>query len=184
MSGETPHTNFDERQLEELFKLHFQYLCNFAKQYVGDMNVAQDITQKVFIRLWEKRSELDPASSLKSYLFTSVKNRCLNHIRDNKKYQSKILDVDCGDFDLAIEEDPFAEEELSEKIAAALASLPPTCRKVFEMSRFQGMKYAEIAEELSVSQKTVEAHMSKALKILREALKQYLLILLLILGNV
>jgi len=182
MPGTELHTIFTERQFEALFKLHFQYLCNFARQYVGDTDAAQEITQKVFITLWEKREEMDPKLAVKSYLFTSVKNRCLNFIRDNKTYRSKVLDLDCGEVVIGIEEEYFEEEELKEQIREALASLPPTCRKVFEMSRFQQMKYKEISEELEISQKTVEAHMSKALKMLREALKQYLLILLLILG--
>lgn len=174
MSGKTPHKVFDEREFEQLFKSHFQFLCNFAKQYVEDIDIAQDLTQKVFIRLWEKREELDANMSIKSYLFTAVKNRCLNYLRDQKKYRSKILDVDCGEVEIAIEEDHFAEKELSEKIEAALSSLPEKCRQVFEMSRFQQLKYKEIAEELDISQKTVEAHMSKAMKTLRKLLKPFI----------
>ena len=109
-----------------------------------------------------------------------VKNRCLNYIRDNQKYQSKLLDVDCGDVDLAVEEDHFAVEELSAKIEAALNTLPPVCRQVFEMSRYRELKYKEIAAELNISQKTVEAHMRRAMKGLREYLKDYLLVLLLL----
>lgn len=177
MSGKASHTVFNEREFEQLFNSHFQYLCNFAKQYVDDMDIAQDLTQKVFIRLWEKREELDPKLSIKAYLFTSVKNRCLNYLRDQKKYRSKILDLDCADVEIAVEEDYFAEKELSEKIEAALASLPEKCRQVFEMSRYQGLKYKEIAEELDISQKTVEAHMSKAMKILRTLLKPFIWLL-------
>jgi len=168
---------------EDLFKTYFQHLCSFAQQYVGDADAAQDICQKVFIRLWEKREEMDPKKAIKSYLFTSVKNRCLNYIRDHKKYRSQILDLDCGDFDLFSEEDHFAEEELKDKIEAALSTLPPKCRLVFEMSRYQQMKYNEIAEELDISQKTVEAHMSKAMKSLRQELKDYLFIFILIWGG-
>ena len=170
--------DFDESQFEALFKSHFQYLCSFAQQYVGDGDTAQEITQKVFITLWEKRETLNPKMSIKSYLFTSVKNRCLNYIRDNKKYRSKILDLDCGDLDFSVEEELLVEEELKQKIEAALSTLPEKCRRVFEMSRYQGLKYKEIAEELGIAQKTVEAHMSKAMKILREYLKHYLMIIL------
>jgi len=180
MSRLTPYQSFDRKQFEKLFKEHFQYLCNFALQYVEDMDTAQDICQKVFIALWEKREEVDPKKSLKSYLFTSVKNRCLNHIRDQKKYRSKVLDLDCGDIDIATEEDHFSENDLKEKIEKALNQLPEKCRLVFEMSRFQNMKYREIAEELEISQKTVEAHMSKAMKSLREHLKDHLLVLLIL----
>lgn len=183
MPKQPPHIQFEKSQFEALFKSHFQYLCNFAGQYVGDVDTAQEITQKVFITLWEKREELNPQMSIKSYLFTSVKNRCLNYIRDQKKYRSKVLDLECGNFDLFVEDEYFAEEELKKKIEEALNSLPEKCRKVFEMSRYQNMKYREIAEELAIAQKTVEAHMSKAMKTLRKALKQYLMILLIIVSQ-
>lgn len=178
MVNQDSHNTFDEKQFEQLFKTQFSYLCNFAKQYVQDINIAQDICQKVFISLWEKRDSLNPQQSIKSYLFTAVKNRCLNHIRDHKKYRSKILDLDCGDINIVEEEDHFGEAELKQKIQSALESLPEKCRRVFEMSRYQDMKYKEIAEELGIAQKTVEAHMSKAMKILRAYLKDYLALIL------
>lgn len=165
-----------------LFKSHFQYLCHFAQQYVADADTARDICQKVFINLWEKRAEIDSSKSLKSYLFTSVKNRCLNHIRDQKKFRSKVLDLDCADFSVVADTDHFAVEELQDKIEKALGALPEKCRLVFEMSRFQSMKYKEIAEELAISQKTVEAHISKAMKHLREHLEEYLFIFILLGG--
>ena len=182
MANFDTNTSFTESQFEELFKLHFQYLCNFARQYVGDLDTAQEITQKVFITLWEKRAEIDPKQSVKSYLFRSVKNRCLNYIRDNQKYRSQILDLECGDFEFSVEEEHFAEEELKKNIEAALETLPEKCRQVFEMSRYQSMKYKEIAEELDIAQKTVEAHMSKAIKTLRKFLKGFMVFLLALLG--
>lgn len=159
---------------EALFKSQFAYLCNFAKQYVQDQDAAQEICQQVFIRLWEKRTEMNPQQAIQSYLFTAVKNRCLNYLRDHKKYRSRMLDIDCADIDFSREdEDILAAEELQRRILEALESLPDKCRQVFEMSRYQHMKYQEIAEELDISQKTVEAHMSKALKTLRAALSDY-----------
>ncbi|MEL6970827.1 MAG: RNA polymerase sigma-70 factor [Bacteroidota bacterium] len=183
MSSTPPYPEFDQQQFEQLFRAHFEYLCNYALQYVEDMDTAQEICQKVFIRLWEKRAEMDPQQSIKSYLFTSVRNRCLNYIRDNKKYRSSVLDLDCGEFDLAGEEDNYASEDLQQRVAAALNELPEKCRLVFEMSRFQGLKYREIAEELDISQKTVEAHMSKAMKMLRERLQDYFMLFILFLDH-
>jgi len=184
MSKLTTHTTFDQSQFEKLFKSHYSYLCNFAQQYVEDMDTAQDICQKVFITLWEKRASIDSKQSIKSYLFTAVKNRCLNHIRDHKKYRSRVLDLDCGDIEIAADEVDLEDAQaLKNKIEQVLNSLPEKCKMVFEMSRYQGMKYREIAEELGIAQKTVEAHMSKAMKILREELKGFLEILLLILIN-
>ena len=174
MAEDRHSESMDKAQFEQLFRLHYAHLCNFANQYVGDEDSAQDICQKVFIRLWEKRADMDSKQSIKSYLFTAVKNRCLNHIRDNKKYRSRLLDVDCGDIEFAFEDtDQFAAQELQDKIEAVLSTLPPKCRQVFEMSRYQQMKYREIADELAVSQKTVEAHMSRAMKAFRMALSDY-----------
>ena len=172
----------NELEFERLFKSHFKYLCHFANQYVQDLDIAQDICQKVFIALWERRFSIDPNQSIKSYLFTAVKNRCLNYLRDQKKYRSKVLDIDCGDINLEAESAPdhFGMNELRKRIEVALATLPEKCRLVFEMSRFQGLKYKEIAEELGIAQKTVEAHMSKAMKALRSQLKDYVLIIFMI----
>ena len=181
-SGSNPYPTLDQSRFEELFKSHFQPLCRFANQYIQDEDSAQDICQKVFIQLWHKRQDIDPKQSIVSYLFTAVKNRCLNHIRDHKKYRSKVLDLDLAEEEWTFQEDRFVEEELKTKIAEALAALPEKCRKVFEMSRYQALTYKEIAEELEISQKTVEAHMSKAIKSLRMHLKDYLLGYLIILG--
>ncbi|MEZ5038424.1 MAG: RNA polymerase sigma-70 factor [Saprospiraceae bacterium] len=174
--------SLSKSHFETLFKTHFQLLCNFAMQYVQDADAAQDICQKVFIALWEKREQIDTKQSIPSYLFTSVKNRCLNYIRDHKKYRSRILDLDGDDMGWTVEEDYFSMEELKEKIEVALSTLPEKCRLVFEMSRYQQMTYKEIAEELDIAQKTVEAHMTKAMKSLRMQLKDYLYILMIILG--
>ncbi|MCB0706618.1 MAG: RNA polymerase sigma-70 factor [Saprospiraceae bacterium] len=182
MPGQPPHSTLDKVQFEQLFKSHFSYLCNFAKQYVQDADAAQDICQKVFIRLWEKRESMNPQQSIKSYLFTAVKNSSLNYIRDNKKYRSQVLDIDCGNLDFAQETDYFAEDELRKRIESALNSLPEKCRLVFEMSRYQDKKYKEIAEELDIAQKTVEAHMSKAIKALKEKLQDYLISIILLIS--
>ena len=168
------HTRLDKAAFEYLFKEHFAHLCNFAHQYVQDVDSAKDITQKVFIQLWEKRDQIDPRKSIQSYLFTSVKNRCLNFIRDHKKYRSRVLDLDIADVEITFEEEDSGLQTLQEKVAKALDELPEKCRQVFEMSRYQHMKYKDIAEELDISVKTVEAHMSRALKSLREQLKDYM----------
>ena len=123
---------------------------------------------------------MDPEKAIRSYLFTSVKNRCLNHIRDQKKYRSRILDVDIHDVDIAFEEDQMAVDELQKRIDFALNRLPDKCRQVFELSRYEHKKYQEIADKLNISKKTVEAHMSRALRSLREDLGDYLSLLLLI----
>ena len=171
--------HLDKVAFEKLFKSHFVHLCNFASQYVSDMDAARDICQKVFILLWENRENIQTNQNVRSYLFTAVKNRCLNHIRDQKKYRSRVLDVDIQHIDVAFEEDHLAVDDLKSKIEKALDALPKKCRQVFEMSRYEDKKYQEIAETLSISVKTVEAHMSRALKGLRKDLSNYLHLMML-----
>jgi RNA polymerase sigma-70 factor (ECF subfamily) len=164
----------DKEEFERLFRQEIARLHNFARQYVPDSDSAMDICQQVFVRLWEKRDALEKRDSLTSYLYTSVKNRCLNYIRDQKKYRSRFLDLECADLDVPDSmSDPEATEDLEKQIQIALAALPEKCRQVFEMSRFGEMKYREIAEALEISQKTVEAHMSKAMRLLRDSLRTY-----------
>ncbi len=182
MPNSSEHKNLDKPFFEQLFKTHFVHLCNFSNQFVKDTDSAKDITQKVFINLWENREKIDTQKSIQSYLFTSVRNRSLNYIRDQKKFRSEVLDLELHDFEIPFDEDGIAMSELKDKVSEALDKLPEKCRLVFEMSRFQNMKYKDIAEELDISVKTVEAHMSKALKSLRANLEDYNYILLLIYG--
>ena len=116
---------------------------------------------QVFINLWEKRATLDLSTSLKSYLFTSVHNRSLNVIRDRKKFSSAEVPDVAGEWDVSAQ---IESMELEAKIREAIDFLPEKCREVFELNRFEGLKYSEIAARLGISVKTVENQMSKALK--------------------
>ena len=170
----------DKPAFEQLFRSFFPGLVLFAQKYVPDQDTAKEVVHNVFLNLWEKREQMDTSSSLKSYLFTSVHNRCLNHIRDQKKFNSeefRFEQLESSEF--ADGTDHLEEQELEQRIYDALQSLPEKCREVFTMSRFDGLKYKEIAEKLGISVKTVETQMSKALKILREKLIDYLTILIL-----
>ncbi len=168
-----------------MFREHFTGLCYFAQKYLGDLDSSKEIVHDVFVRLWENRDAFDFDKPAKSYLFTSVYNRSMNHIRDQKKFmhsddpQVNADIVDDGEF-----ADNLEVSELEAKIKQSLDELPGKCKDVFLMNRFEGKKYAEIAEDLGISVKTVEAHMSKALKLLKHDLQDYLYIfLLLILKN-
>lgn len=181
MAQENSYKVFDKRQFEQLFREFFAPLCHFSNSYVKDLDAAKGITQEVFVKVWEKRKDIDVNKSLKSYLFSSVKNRSLNYIRDHKKFASQILDVEIANFETPFEQDELELSELQEKIDRTINELPVKLKKVFLLSRFEELKYREIAEKLEISQKTVEAQMSKALKILREKLKDYIIILILVL---
>ena len=166
----------DKKQLfETLFRSHFGELCGFSTKYVGD--TAKDIVHEVFIMIWEKFDSLSADTNYKSYLFTSVRNRCLNYIRDNKKHSDldAILEIAA-----ATNDDNIETIELAEQIEDGLDLLPEKCREIFELSRIEDLKYAAIAERLNISVKTVEGQMSKALRILRDHLSEFLIVLLIL----
>ncbi|MCK5066404.1 MAG: RNA polymerase sigma-70 factor [Bacteroidales bacterium] len=163
------------RNFEQLFRDYFPPLMAFARKILVDEDDAREVVHLVFIKLWEKRNEVDLSTSLKSYLFTSVHNRSLNVIRDRKKFSSGEVPEVAGEWDVSAQ---IESMELEGKIREVIDSLPEKCREIFEMNRFEGLKYGEIASKLDISIKTVENQMSKALKILREQLGKYLTILL------
>ncbi|MBN2669036.1 MAG: RNA polymerase sigma-70 factor [Bacteroidales bacterium] len=162
---------------EALFNQYYKMLVSFARSFVFDEDAAQEVVQNVFINLWHKRDAVSHDTSLKSYLYTSVRNRSLNYLRDNGKYRSEFLDEEITQ---AFEDQvlPMELNDLQSDIDKAMDLLPDKCREVFELSRFEGKKYQEIAEVLGISIKTVENQISKALKILREALKNHLSLLI------
>jgi RNA polymerase sigma-70 factor, ECF subfamily len=174
-----------QQKFEKLFKEHFTGLCYFAQKYLGDLDSSKEVVHAVFVKIWENRAEFDFEKPAKSYLFTSVYNRSLNALRDKKKFvnsdddESQASHLETGEFT-----DTMELAELEGKIKTSLQKLPEKCREVFELNRFEGKKYAEIAEQLEISVKTVEAQMSKALKILKTELKDYIyLFLFLLLKN-
>lgn len=169
-----------KRNFELLFREYFTGLAYFARKYTGDLDSAKEIVHTVFIRVWENRYEFDWDKPAKSYLFTSVYNRSMNYIRDNRKFTLT------GDNSLSNNEDfvyndTIDRSELQMRIDRALVKLPEKCREIFELSRFGEKKYSEISQLLGISVKTVETQMSKALHILREELKDYLYLLILFL---
>lgn len=170
-----PEGRLDSSSFEELFRSYFTPLMMFARKILVDEDDAREVVHKVFIALWEKREKVDLTTSLKSYLFTSVHNRSLNVLRDRKKFSDEELPDLAGEWDVSTQ---IESMELEEKIGEAIQSLPEKCRQVFELNRFEGLKYSEIAQQLGISVKTVENQMSKALKILREKLVHYMTLLL------
>ncbi len=173
----------DKAQFEQLFKAYYPQLCAFSRKYVQDEDTARELVQVVFLNLWQKRDTVTADASLKAFLFKSVYNRSLNHLRDQKKFVGyELSDDESGSSSHPfVNHDALEEEELKEKINAALAALPERCREIFMMSRFEELRYAQIAEKLNISVKTVEAQMGKALGILREKLKDHLPLLLFLL---
>lgn len=138
--------------------------------YTNDETLIEDIVQDVFLGLWKNRKDYTISDDIKSYLFQAVKYKAFEHNRSRKSYE-KHLDKYSDSSQLSADEDELADRLLKlEKIYQSLRHLPPKCREVFEMHKYNGLTYAEIAETLGISEKTVEGHMLKAVKKLRELL--------------
>lgn len=154
-----------------LYETYHAPLFRFAESYVLSPDIAEDIVQEVFIKLWEDR-KIKISKSLKGYLFFMVKNASLNYLRtiqleDKRKtnlMEGQILS-DVADLDL--------DDEVSRKIKSAIQELPPQCQKVYSLSIYSGLKQSEIAEELGISVNTVKAQIHRAKHLLREKLYQF-----------
>jgi RNA polymerase sigma-70 factor (ECF subfamily) len=141
---------------------------------VNDADTAEEIVQELFYKLWEKRMELQVNSSIKSYLFSAVHNRCLKFIEHRNvetRYRNYYL-LHESEIDNEPQNSSNARE-LQGIIENTLDALPERCSRIFRLNRFEGLKYHEIADKLSISIKTVEANMGRALKMLRKNLKEY-----------
>jgi len=165
----------DKTTFESLFRDEFKGLCFFAFQYTKDYDTAREITQEAFINLWEKRESIDLSKQVKTYLSTAVRNKCLNWLRDNKKFNKEILDIEeLLSNKSYIQPDRLVEAEIRDIIKKAIEDLPEKCREIFVLNRQDNMKYQEIAIQLDISVKTVESQMSKALQHMREQLAEFL----------
>lgn len=163
----------DKRSFEVLFRTYYSPLCVFSRRFIKDKDDCEEVVQGFFLKIWEKRDELDINQSVKNYLFSSIRNRCLNYIKHQKitqEYQSEVLKNPENSVEYA---GYFMEVDLEKKIETSIASLSDRRREIFLMSRDQGLKYREIADKLGISIKTVETQMGQALKELRENLKEY-----------
>jgi RNA polymerase sigma-70 factor, ECF subfamily len=158
---------------DAIFKAYYPALCRYAFGITQQLPDAEEIVQGVFIKLWENSETLE-VQHLKAYLYRAVYTRSLNYMRDKKKH-TVLTEINEVVYQTAMEtSQPGAEDELQQKIKQALQALPTECRRVFELSRFEELKYREIADQLQISIKTVEAQMGKALRILRLELHEYL----------
>ncbi len=171
---------------EELFKAHFKALYAYAYTFLKDELAAEEIVQSLFMRLWEKKEDLIVHTSIKAFLYRSVYNDSLNYLKHQKvklKYQQHQVYVMKGESSEASSSSSRVQlKELEEHLHEALNRLPEGCRTVFQMSRFEELKYREIAEKLNISIKTVENQMGKALKLLRLELIDFLPLLFLLLN--
>ena len=173
-------TVYNDELFEQLFKAHYKALHAYATTILKDIDIAEEVVQNLFLKFWEKRELLSMPTSIKAYLYKCVYNDSLNYLKhENVKLKHQNFTLHTMD---TSSEPASAKAELTEletKLRAALNELPEQCRTIFQLSRFEELKYKEIAEQLGLSIKTVENQMGKALKILRIKLVDFLILVLL-----
>ncbi|SEK55968.1 RNA polymerase sigma-70 factor [Olivibacter domesticus] len=165
----------NEEVFESVFKQHFNNLHAYAFTILKDAVSAEEVVQSLFLKLWEKKDVLTIQTSLKSYLYRATYNDCMNilkHLQVRQRHQDHVSYFHDRTSENASSR--LQENELKNELQKAINLLPEKCRTIFQMSRFEELKYQEIADQLDISIKTVENQMGKALKILRHALADYL----------
>ena len=161
----------DPMAFEALFHAYHASLCSFAYRYLGARDLAEEMVQEVFLFVWERRESWDVRSSVRSYLFTAVRNAALSYLRHERvvaRRDARVLilqDTVAPGADLEV-----VQAETVAAIQEAVARLPDRCRLVFTLHREQGLTYAEVAEVLGISPRTVEVQIGRALKSLRRCL--------------
>lgn len=174
--------NGDESTFEVIYKMYASRLYYLVYEYIPQKDIAENIVQETLMVLWNKKKELAGNTNLGAYLFTIAKNNCLYKLR-NRRFQDKIfISSDTSRLEIkmntgaleTLNTSQLIMEEIEQIIERTMDQLSPQCRAVFNLSRFEEKKNKEIAEELNISVKAVEGHITKALKIFRVALKDYL----------
>jgi len=177
--------NGAESAFEKIFKADYNRIVGFCQQFVRDKDVSQGLAQEAFIKLWLNREKIVSMNGIQSFLYTAAKTDCLNYLRHNKvvnNYHDKQLQLKEGQLTREILDsfdfDQLEFTELEKIIKQSIQELPEKCRVVFNMSRLDCKKNCEIAEELNISVKAVEANITRALKSLKISLSEYLPLIL------
>lgn len=164
----------DIKAFESIFKLYYSPLCLYAASLTGQMESAEEIVQELFYIFWKERENINLLYSLKSYLYGAVRNRSfqyLEHLEVRKRHREAMLSEESTGS--TSPQQQLEYKELQQVIDKTISKLPERRQRIFQMHRFEGMKYAEIASVLSLSVKTVEAEMTKALQTLRKEIEIY-----------
>lgn len=172
----------DEPSFKVIFNFFYPRLFHFVREYIPNDDIAENLVQDTFIILWKKRGEFRVDTNLNAWLYTVARNNCLKRLRDDKKRKGMFvsgiqneqeLDLNIGALSV-LDTSDLTIGEIERIVNETLESLSPQCRKVFEMSRFGNKMNREIADELDISVKAVEGHITKALKAFKTNLKEYL----------
>jgi len=173
----------DQTAFELLFHFYYSGLVTFARQIVLDVDEAEEIVQYLFVQLWSNRKKIRESSSLKNYFFVSVRNRAFNFLKRQQIRENVLQELkQMVETDLLYSPDLFVVSELQEQIKRAYKKLPERTLEIFLLSRIDGYSNDEIAKQLNLSKRTVETQISRALRILRNELKEFIFILI-ILGS-
>ena len=172
----------DEASFKVVYNQFYSRLFYFVSEYIPNKDLVENILQDTFLTLWEKKSKLQTDTNLNAYLYTVAKNNSLKKLRDQRYRQALFQSAPLSDFELELQAGALDKldtseilfSEIEQIVQKTLDTLPPQCKLVFELSRFQHRKNTEIAEALHISPKTVEGHMTKAIKAIRMSLKDYL----------
>jgi len=159
---------------EALFRNHYKELCNYVYQFYHDKDTAEEIVQDLFYKLWVKKETLIIRTSIRSYLYKSAYNNTMLLLREkNARPMTNAIPENPEMIPVNKPDELLQASELDKLVQSTMSSMPKKVRRIFELSRFEGLKYKEIATRLSISIKTVEANMGKALKLFRKNLKEY-----------
>lgn len=157
-------TDFNDLDsFKKLFLEYYRPLTIFAFSYVKNSDTAKDIVQELFIKIWEKRNEVKVKQDVKAYLYQCVKNACLTFIQTKGKIHLSLESVDSQKIENTLM-DQIISIETEERIFTAIEELPPQCKTIFKLSRFEKMKYSDISKKLGLSVKTIENQIGSALK--------------------
>jgi RNA polymerase sigma-70 factor (ECF subfamily) len=165
----------DMQSFEMLFRKYYEELCSWAYTYMRDADSSEEIVQDLFYHLWRDRTKLGITVSVKSYLYKAVSNNCKMILK--KQTRRSAIEAEIASRQPAVQEKPsdvLETSEIREVVNKTLNELPERPATIFRMSRYEGLKYREIAEKLSISIKTVEANMGKALEMFRKNLEEYI----------
>lgn len=160
---------FNESNFEEVFKTFFGPLCNYVNSYLKDWESSREIVQGTFMKVWENKDSIEINTSVKSYLYSSVRNRMIDFIRSNKKLDEYKNTVNVDEVDEGIGE--INSFLIREEILKSLDKLKPKMKKIFTLSKIEGLTYNEIAAYLNISKRAVEDNVARALRLLKEDLE-------------
>jgi RNA polymerase sigma-70 factor (ECF subfamily) len=164
----------DRESFNQVFRRYYSPMVRFCIRYVADSDLASEIVQDLFVKLWSNREKISFNTSFESYMLTSVRNSALTYINKERSHAEANLRVFSEESDNTDPSETLQSNNLEESYRKILKDMPEKRREVFLASRYDGLKYSEIAEKLGISQKTVEAQMSAAIKQLKDGLKAYL----------